>query len=219
MSINTISSGHSHENGSQFMSYHVQHNSQQKSLGIFIVIAFHLLLIWGLASGLGVTLINKIPPAITINPNQEKITPPEEITLIEPVIKTNVTLTSIPTEKVTFEPERVISTETILIGTEETIIASKVSKPKLLKATKPDYPSTAVRLGEEGATGLNLLINTDGRVADAQVYSSSNSTRLDEAAIKHAKRNWTFTPCTENGKTVACWYQTKLVWRLEDAAR
>lgn len=96
---------------------------------------------------------------------------------------------------------------------------SNLSKAKLLKASKPDYPSAAARLGEEGATGLKLFINVDGRVSDVQLVSSSGSSRLDEAAVKHAKRNWVFSPCTEGGKAIACWHQTKLVWQLKDAER
>lgn len=94
-----------------------------------------------------------------------------------------------------------------------------ISKPRIIRATKPEYPSAASRLGEEGTTGLSLYVTTDGRVAEAKVFSTSGSSRLDNAAIKHALRNWAFTPCMEGDKAVACWHQTKMVWRLEDAKR
>jgi TonB family protein len=94
-----------------------------------------------------------------------------------------------------------------------------ISKPRLIRATKPDYPLAASRLSEEGVTGLSLYVTSDGHVADAKVFSSSGSTRLDEAAIKHALRNWAFTPCMQDEKAIACWHQTKMVWRLEDAKR
>jgi len=202
------------------MSYHVQQNTQQRSIGVAIVIAFHVVLIWALANGLG-TVIGTIisPEPIQLTPIEKKITPPVTLNPMEPTIETRKKIiidTSVFTD-IQIEPDRSLITADV--GDGESVIASSLSKPKLLKASKPDYPSAAARLGEEGATSLKLLISTDGRVADAQLVTSSGSSRLDEAAIKHAKRNWAFSPCTEVGKAVACWHQTKLVWRLEDAAR
>ncbi|RYY76345.1 MAG: energy transducer TonB [Gammaproteobacteria bacterium] len=200
------------------MSYHVIQNPQQRTLGVFIVIAFHVLLIWALASGLG----NAIKTAFTPDPIKvaqikNPVTPPTPVDPIEPVVTT---------KKFTFDP----TTPTFNIPTDtapvaftkepvEVITTSGLSKPKLIKASKPEYPLSASRLGEEGATGLELYITPEGRVGDVKVYSPSGSTRLDEAAVKHAKRNWSFSACTEGGKAVGCWFKTKLVWRLEDAAR
>jgi protein TonB len=202
------------------MSYHVQQNTQQRSIGIFIVIAFHVLLIWALVSGLGKaihTVIN--PPPIQLSQVEQQVKPPLPIDPIEPVIAkpTKIVVTHDNLANLIFDdaqPPVVIGS-----GKAEPIATPNISKPLLLKATKPEYPSGAARLGEEGATALKLLINTDGRVADVQLVTSSGSSRLDEAAIKHAKRNWAFSPCTEGGKAVSCWYQTKLVWRLENAGR
>lgn len=203
------------------MSYHVQQNTRQKSLGIFIVIAFHVLLIWGLASGLGVT-IGKIlaPEHITLTPQQEKVVPPEKVDPQEVIIqsKTIVTPKQNTEIPITFESEVITDNKSGGGGDLITPTAS-ISKPRIIRATKPEYPSAAARLGEEGVTGLSLYITTDGRVAEANVFSSSGSSLLDNAAIKHALRNWAFTPCMEGDKAVACWHQTKLVWRLEDAKR
>jgi len=203
------------------MSYHVQQNTRQKSLGIFIVIAFHVLLIWGLASGLGVT-IGKIltPEHITLTSQQEKVVPPEKVDPQEVIIqsKTIVTPKQNTEIPITFESEVITDNKSGGGGDLITLTAS-ISKPRIIRATKPEYPSAAARLGEEGVTGLSLYITTDGRVAEANVFSSSGSSRLDNAAIKHALRNWAFTPCMEGDKAVACWHQTKLVWRLEDAKR
>ncbi len=201
------------------MSYHVQQNTQQRSIGIFIVIAFHVLLIWALANGLGKTIVTfMVPDPIQLTPVEKQIVPPPIVEPQEPIIdnRTKIIIDPNISTEITFDdahPPTVIGK-----GTDESLIATpSLSKPKLLKASKPDYPSAAARLGEEGATSLKLLISTDGRVADAQLLTSSGSSRLDEAAIKHAKRNWVFSPCTEGSKAVACWHQTKLVWQLKDA--
>ena len=219
---NTISlAGQTHKDGNKNMSYHVQQNTQQRSLGIFIVIAFHVLLIWGLANGLG-SKIGKIlmPKDITITPQQKKVTPKEQVTPDDVVVKPkDFTTTPPPIDTpITFETDPVI--DHTGGGTGDLITPPvSISKPRIIKATKPDYPTAASRMGEEGITGLSLFITADGRVAEAKVFSSSGSSRLDDAAIKHALRNWAFTPCMEGEKAVACWHQTKLVWRLEDARR
>jgi len=201
------------------MSYHVQQNTQQRSLGIFLVIAFHVLLIWGLANGLGST-IGKIltPENITLTPQQEKVVPKEKIDPQEVVIQSKNIIHSNPeTPPLVFE-ETVNNRGDSGGGViDRSVIAT--TKPRLIHATKPDYPTAASRLGEEGVTGLSLFVNENGHVSEANVFSSSGSTRLDDAAIKHALRNWAFTPCMEGDKAVACWYKTKLVWRLEDAKR
>lgn len=80
---------------------------------------------------------------------------------------------------------------------------------------EPEYPPQSKRLGEEGATVLRLYILEDGRVGDAQVAQSSGFPRLDEAAVKHAKRAWKFMPGTEGGKPIAMWYEFRVVWKIE----
>lgn len=201
------------------MSYHVQQNTQQRSLGIFIVIAFHVLLIWALASGLGQRIICILPlPPMKITPINQQVTPPP-IDLPTPIIdqKPVITINS------TLQPVVVAEDDlppVIKHGGGDIINSTlSISKPRIIRATKPEYPSAASRLGEEGTTGLSLYVTTDGRVAEAKVFSTSGSSRLDNAAIKHALRNWAFTPCMEGDKAVACWHQTKMVWRLEDAKR
>lgn len=202
------------------MSYHVQQNTQQRSLGIFIVIAFHVLLIWALANGLGRTIVNLIPEAIKITPVERQVIPlpPIEVPIppIDPRTKFTVDPVIPPIGIDEGNPPQVIDKS----GGGEPIIQSvNISKPRLIRATKPDYPSAASRLGEEGVTGLSVYVTANGRVAEAKIFSPSGSPRLDDAAIKHALRNWAFTPCMEGDKAIACWHQTKLIWRLEDAKR
>lgn len=202
------------------MSYHVQQNTQQRSLGIVIVIAFHVLLIWGLANGLGSVITGFIPEHITLTPTQEKVVPPEKVDPKEVVIDTSNKFTAKPIDNTHLTFEDVLPPTETKTGSGELVAPTiSISKPRLIRATKPDYPIAASRMGEEGVTGLSLYVTADGRVTEAKVFSPSGSTRLDDAAMKHALRNWAFTPCMEGDKAVACWHQTKLVWRLEDAKR
>lgn len=201
------------------MSYHAQQNTQQRSLGIFIVIAFHVLLIWGLANGLGRTIVGLIPEAIKITPVEQKVTPPPPVDVPKPNVdqQSQVTIdTTLPPIDIAGDNPPVVVKQG---GGDIIVPAVSISKPRLIRATKPDYPASAARMGEEGATGLSLYVTPDGRVAEAKVFSTSGSARLDDAAIKHALRNWAFTPCMEGDKAVACWHKANMVWRLEDAKR
>ncbi|HEY8942436.1 MAG TPA: energy transducer TonB, partial [Cellvibrio sp.] len=133
----------------------------------------------------------------------------------EPVVDQSVIDITTPREFIFDPAAKTIST--IKVDNTPVIAVSSITKPKILQASKPAYPTASIRLGEEGATGLRLYINEMGRVIDVQLASSSGSERLDSASIAHAKRNWKFSPCMEGDKAVACWHQTKLVWKLENA--
>ncbi len=202
------------------MSYHVQQSSQQKSLGIIAVVAFHVVLIFGLITGLKVGNFTSIPESITVNNIKDK---PVEIPPIEiaPVnIESRTTIDIKPIQQQTFEPDPVTDNHPpVVVGTGGgTVVQATMSKPKLQNPTTPAYPAASVRLEEHGTTYLNLYITADGRVSEATVTSSSGYSRLDDAAVKHA-RYWKFTPCVEDGTAVGCWYQTKMVWKLENAVR
>ena len=59
-----------------------------------------------------------------------------------------------------------------------------------LKLECPDppliYPTQSRRLGEEGVATVRMVINVQGRVAEANIVKSSGYPRLDKAAIESA---------------------------------
>ncbi|PUA27496.1 MAG: hypothetical protein B0W54_13060 [Cellvibrio sp. 79] len=197
------------------MSYTYQNNAQQKSIGILVVIVFHLVVGAALISGLVPHIPINIPKILTTKVIDEKPveTPPPAIP--EPVIDQSVIEITQPTQVIFDQTATPITT--IRVDNTPVVAVNTVTKPKILQASKPAYPTASIRLGEEGATGLRLYINEKGKVMEVQLASSSGSDRLDNAAIAHAKRNWKFSPCMQGDKAVACWHQTKLVWQLENA--
>ncbi|MES2823086.1 MAG: energy transducer TonB [Pseudomonadota bacterium] len=204
------------------MSYHTQQNTQQKSLGLFVVIAFHAMLIGGLISGLTSTLPPmSIPQNTTVQIIEKKADPIDMPVIIDidtsPSVFKKVELPI--TKPITIDIEQPIKPNDAIVGQTDKVTptTSNITKPKLIKASKPEYPSASTRLNEEGVTGLSLLVTANGRVTDVKLESTSGSDRLDAAAIKHAQHNWAFSPCTENGVAVACRFQTKLVWELNEA--
>jgi protein TonB len=91
--------------------------------------------------------------------------------------------------------------------------------PEIIAAThtQPPYPTISQRLGEQGTTLLNILVDEGGRAAEATVATSSGSNRLDEAAINYVKQRYRWKPATRDGKPVATRIQLRIVWSLKDA--
>jgi len=79
-----------------------------------------------------------------------------------------------------------------------------ISKPKLISKMDPGYPPDAVKNNIEGKVNLKLLITNEGDVAKTVIVSSSGSSILDSAAVKHT-RILKFIPAEENGKSKSVW--------------
>lgn len=65
----------------------------------------------------------------------------------------------------------------------------------------PSYPASARRRGEQGRVVLSVELDEQGRIARAQVATSSGSSQLDEAALA-AVRQWHCNPARRGGQPV-----------------
>jgi TonB family protein len=65
--------------------------------------------------------------------------------------------------------------------------------------TVPPYPAIARRLGAEGKVMLRLTVSTQGRVAQADIVTSSGRRDLDEAAQQWIMTHWTYRPALHDG--------------------
>jgi len=202
------------------MSYHAKKSAGQRSTGIIIVVVFHALLIWGLASGLHRDAIKSVVEILKADVKEEEIKkeelpppPPPDIKPPPPDF--------VPPPDLSFVPDAPAQNQIVVVQRETKTVDKPVNQTQAKQTAKglsrPEYPAASLRLGEAGATGLNLLVGVDGKVSDAQITSSSGSERLDIAAQKHAIRSWKFVPCMNGETPVACWYKIKFVWRIEDA--
>lgn len=146
------------------------------------------------------------PPPPKIEATPPPFVPPPDIVFDLPVERTQTTAITATTKKPVERPPPPPPPKV-----ERTPPKPNPRRP----LSEPDYPPQSKRLGEEGATILRLYIMEDGRVSEAQIATSSGFPRLDEAAVKHAKRSWRFLPATEGGKPVAAWHDFRVVWRIE----
>lgn len=80
-------------------------------------------------------------------------------------------------------------------------------------ATTNDYPSSSLRLGEQGTVRFELAIAADGRVSDCRILASSGSSELDMATCKRVTQRARFEPATDTtGARVSGSYTGSIRW-------
>jgi TonB family protein len=85
------------------------------------------------------------------------------------------------------------------------------SPPRPIRITKPEYPAEAFYKKLEGTVVLEILIDTEGRVAKSRIIQSVPG--LDEAALA-CVRDWTFTPAMRHGHPVATIAHAPIQFRI-----
>ncbi len=196
--------------------------SKSRMFGIGGVIVFHVLLVWGLVSGLARKAIEVLPapfetqildeqraeeePPPPPPPPQLDIPPPPFI----PPPEINIA-TPPPSSANTITTQSVVATPPAPPPPK----AAPVSRPPVVKANacrQPEYPPVSERLGEAGSVVLQLLVGVDGKVTDSKVESSSGYERLDKAA-QAALSRCKFEPGTVDGVPSPAWAQLKYTFR------
>lgn len=87
------------------------------------------------------------------------------------------------------------------------------SPPRALARRMPRYPAEAEGRGLSGVVVLRLRIDTEGRVAEANVVRASPPGVFDAAAVS-AVKTWRFTPARDAGRPVEVWAQQALRFDL-----
>jgi len=83
--------------------------------------------------------------------------------------------------------------------------------------TNDDYPSSAIRDEAEGTVAIEWEINTEGRVENCRVTSSSGNRALDDAACNLITRRGRYTPALDQaGNPMRSKDRRRVVWRLPE---
>ncbi len=77
----------------------------------------------------------------------------------------------------------------------------------------PEYPRDSLNKGEQGTTGLRILVGVDGKAIDSEIESSSHSRKLDSAA-QRALMECSYKPQPADSKPPQQWIKTEFVWKL-----
>jgi len=80
---------------------------------------------------------------------------------------------------------------------------------------KPVYPPMAERAGIEGVVWVEMLVDKEGKVRQAQVKKASGTNAGFEEAALEASYNFRYTPAIQNGRPVAVWIGYKFVFELK----
>lgn len=83
-----------------------------------------------------------------------------------------------------------------------------------LQNPPPAYPPLSRRMGEEGKVVLRVYVEPDGRPSQVEVKNSSNSSRLDQAALDAVWR-WRFVPAKRGEEAVGAWVLVPIVFNLK----
>lgn len=207
------------------MSYTLQKSPAQRYSGLAVVIGLHLAVAYLFASGLGKTVVQVVTGPIETRVIEEVQELPEEPPPPPPMLES-------PPPEFVPPPEIVIAAETPPPATAITAVQSKVATPEPAPPApavattpprsdarrpnaQPRYPAVSRRLGEEGVVTLQLYVLADGRVGEARVQKSSGFPRLDEAAVREAKRSWRFLPAKRGSEAIAAWMSINVRFELQ----
>ena len=185
------------------------------------VIALHVLIVYGLATSMGIVKLPKFATPVTAVFIPEQQTKPEPELKVKPKIEQEVDVTEPPPE-VQYDEPVVPPADTPMPPSENAIAATPVqSAPaqdlKTANRVEPIYPSASRRAGEQGTVRLKVLVDANGRPRDVNVVQGSGFARLDEAAVE-AVRKWRFVAATDGTNKIQAWTQVAVKFQLTDAA-
>jgi protein TonB len=89
------------------------------------------------------------------------------------------------------------------------------SEAALAGSFRPPYPRISKLRGETGSVTLSILVRPDGSVEHVSMQQSSGYRRLDEAALKAARKT-TFTPAMRFGRAMESETKLSFTFRLTD---
>src|SRR5918998_14963 len=147
------------------MAYADNRMSRSRMTAIFIVAVLHALLGYALITGLAYNVVKKVAADLKTFNVEEEPPPPEEKPPPPPPDQPQVPPPVVPPPPKKVQPAKARANLASLFSDE-------------------DYPASAVRAGEAGATGFRLEVGPNGRVTNCSVTSSSGSSALDSTTCR-----------------------------------
>jgi protein TonB len=194
---------------------------------IVLILALHILALYGFASGLGHQLITYMPGPIQGVLLPQQPTPPQ----------------SLPRPEVTFHPQRidmpVVAPDFVFpddAAPNPAGIAPTVSPPTSVPApehkvtrvaggpgagfpaTDDFYPAASRRSGESGIATVRVCVDGRGRLTQGpEILESAGSALLDQSALKLARAGTGhYRPTVEDGRAINDCYAYRIRFELRD---
>lgn len=198
--------------------------SGKRGLVFLLVVLFHIVLGYALATGLGQRVMQVIIPPVQIaqiekpKVDDKPPPPPPKIEEIKPFVPTpevvNIQADLAPTNAITSTtnvqraPPPVAAPPRVV---KRTPLRQDPRHP--LKIGEDYYPDASKRNNEEGTCRVQLKVAATGKIEDAKIVQSSGYPRLDEACLK-AVKDQRMLPATEDGKPVETEAVLPITWKL-----
>ncbi|MYM38474.1 energy transducer TonB [Duganella qianjiadongensis] len=215
---------------------HNEKSTGKNFTGITIVVLLHVLVAYGIVTGLGKRLVSKmIAPVETKIIEEVKPPPPKELPPpppppemkappppFIPPVEVNVQQPP-PAQSVISNATNVKPATTEIQKTPPAAPAAAPGPAKSVRTpavadmstcAKPEYPKSSLRNEETGVTTVSFLIGVDGSVMESKVTKSSGFRDLDKAA-QNALGKCRFKPATVDGKPEQQWQPVQYVWSLD----
>jgi protein TonB len=193
-----------------------------------IIVLLHLAFFWVLSSGLTPSMIEAFisQPPVYLPPPAEPM-PTKRVDIKDPTIEPKPLKPTYVRPVIDFPVDTFNDNPTIYAPVPTTpgtfagpgdVVepAPVVVEPRIdtrRGLSEPYYPPQVIRVGGEGTVMLSIYILADGRVGEVKLDRSSGHTKLDESAMREAKK-WRFVPGSSDGKPMAMWKQVPVTFRL-----
>lgn len=182
-----------------------------------------------LSSGMGVQIVEALrPPPVLVTPKTEsEPLPPEParetiVNLDTPqVFVPEPDLPPIPTEEPRTDLRAAVTdippppTTVQRGGSAEPVISAPQIDPRV-GLSEPLYPASEIRAEHTGTVLLAVYVLENGRVGDVRLEQSSGYQKLDDSALREARR-WRLKPGMRNGVPVAMWKQIPITFQLQSS--
>jgi protein TonB len=223
------------------MGYENSTDTSKRWVGLIPAVLFHVVLVWGLTSGLGKEIVKKVQQsvvmAVPVAPPPPPPPPPPEVSEDQPeskpksqvkrpaafVPKAEVEardatpqagITAVSEEGDTQKVEAVRPT-TPAPAPEAPKRKPVLEKARLMPGCKaPRYPAKSLEKEEEGLVVFRFLVGLDGSVRQAVLVQSSGFERLDKAA-KDAFEKCKFSPGKIDGVSKETWVRQPFRWKIQ----
>lgn len=161
----------------------------------------------------------EVPPP---PPPPDQAVPPPPVYNPPPVVQTQVQqqptiVTQQQQPAVTYTPQPVYTPQPTPTPapTPKAVAKALVARNPGGWVTDADYPSAALRSGDEGTTRFKLDVDGSGKVTNCTVTGSSGSALLDSTACNLLRRRARFTPAQDDaGNKMAASYSSKITWKI-----
>jgi protein TonB len=224
------------------MGYEDSTDTSKRWVGLIPAILFHVVLVYGLTSGLGKEIVKKVQQsvvmAVPVAAPPPPPPPPPEISQDQPdskpktqakrpaafVPKAEVEARDAPPQAgITSVSEtgdtQKVEADTPVAPTPAPAPAPKkepvLEKARLMPGCKaPRYPAKSLEKEEEGLVVFRFLVGLDGSVKQGVLVQSSGFERLDKAA-KEAFEKCKFTPGKIDGVSRETWVRQPFRWKIQ----